>query len=27
MHPPNERVRAFVNRFHETATLMKPLLG
>jgi polar amino acid transport system ATP-binding protein len=27
MHPPNERVRAFVNRFHETAALMKPLLG
>lgn len=27
MHPPNERIRAFVNRFHETAELMKPLMG
>jgi polar amino acid transport system ATP-binding protein len=27
IHPPTERLRAFVNRFHETATLMKPLIG
>ncbi len=27
LHPTNERVRAFVNRFHETAELMKPLIG
>ncbi|RJF86810.1 amino acid ABC transporter ATP-binding protein [Oleomonas cavernae] len=27
IRPPNERVRAFVNRFHETAELMKPLMG
>jgi polar amino acid transport system ATP-binding protein len=23
---PNERIRSFVNRFHETAKLMQPLL-
>ncbi|MDQ0473294.1 amino acid ABC transporter ATP-binding protein [Labrys wisconsinensis] len=27
IHPPTERIRAFVNRFHETAELMKPLMG
>jgi polar amino acid transport system ATP-binding protein len=27
MRPPNDRLRAFVNRFHETAELMKPLIG
>ncbi len=27
IRPPNERIRAFVNRFHETAELMKPLMG
>ena len=27
IHPPTERFRAFVNRFHETAELMKPLMG
>ena len=27
IHPPNDRIRTFVNRFHETAELMKPLLG
>ncbi|MPT23407.1 MAG: amino acid ABC transporter ATP-binding protein [Starkeya sp.] len=26
LHPTNERVRAFVNRFHATAELMRPLL-
>jgi ABC-type polar amino acid transport system ATPase subunit len=27
MRPANERIKAFVNRFHETAELMKPLLA
>ena len=27
IRPPTERLRAFVNRFHEMAELMKPLLG
>jgi polar amino acid transport system ATP-binding protein len=27
IHPPNERLKAFVNRFHETAELLKPLIG
>jgi polar amino acid transport system ATP-binding protein len=26
IHPPTERIRAFVNRFHETAAFMKPLM-
>ncbi|MBB3772664.1 polar amino acid transport system ATP-binding protein [Angulomicrobium tetraedrale] len=27
LHPENERVRTFVNRFHATAELMRPLLS
>jgi len=27
IQPPNERLKAFVNRFHETAELLKPLIG
>ena len=27
LHPTNERVRSFVNRFHATVELMRPLLG
>jgi len=27
LDPPNDRLKAFVNRFHETADLMRPLIG
>jgi polar amino acid transport system ATP-binding protein len=27
MNPPNERVKAFVNRFHQTAEMMKPFIN